>query len=391
MTADAAALPAVRVAGDRRGGDRRGRRLAALRLDHDGTEDAALRAGVRRLPRRRGRGRGRQLGDGRTAPGGRGARHRARRRGDHDHAHVHGDRRGGALHGRAPGVRRHRSRHVLHRVRTRRGGDHAADPGTHAGPLRGIPVRHAGADGSSPREPAIDIVEDAAHALPTPSDGRLVGTVAECGDGVQLLRDQDHRDRRGRHAGDEAARDRAARPHHATARHRPRRVRSLHGEEAELVLRGRRARLQVQHDRSRRRSACTSWPRPMRSCRRRAAIAARYDEALEGLPLVLPPRPGSNAEAMRGISTSCALPTACDSGATRSCRRCTTPASAAACTTCRCTSSRTGAIPTDLDARQFPNSQLLYERGFSLPIYTRMTESDQQRVIDALRSILGRT
>lgn len=36
---------------------------------------------------------------------------------------------------------------------------------------------------------------------------------------------------------------------------------------------------------------------------------------------------------------------------------------------------------------QFPNSQLLYERGFSLPLYTKMTDSQQERVIDAVRSL----
>jgi dTDP-4-amino-4,6-dideoxygalactose transaminase len=41
-----------------------------------------------------------------------------------------------------------------------------------------------------------------------------------------------------------------------------------------------------------------------------------------------------------------------------------------------------------LSARQFPVSQGLYERGFSLPIYTRMTDADVQRVIGALRSLL---
>jgi dTDP-4-amino-4,6-dideoxygalactose transaminase len=37
--------------------------------------------------------------------------------------------------------------------------------------------------------------------------------------------------------------------------------------------------------------------------------------------------------------------------------------------------------------QQFPNSQLLYERGFSLPLYTKMTDSQQERVIDAVRSL----
>jgi dTDP-4-amino-4,6-dideoxygalactose transaminase len=40
-----------------------------------------------------------------------------------------------------------------------------------------------------------------------------------------------------------------------------------------------------------------------------------------------------------------------------------------------------------LTPAQFPNSQRLFERGFSLPIYTKMTDADQQRVIDALKSI----
>jgi dTDP-4-amino-4,6-dideoxygalactose transaminase len=41
----------------------------------------------------------------------------------------------------------------------------------------------------------------------------------------------------------------------------------------------------------------------------------------------------------------------------------------------------------DLRPEEFPNSELLFRRGFSLPLYTRMTESDQQRVIDVLRSV----
>jgi len=41
-----------------------------------------------------------------------------------------------------------------------------------------------------------------------------------------------------------------------------------------------------------------------------------------------------------------------------------------------------------LTPAQFPNSQKLYETCISLPLYTRMTDSDQQRVIDSLRLIL---
>jgi dTDP-4-amino-4,6-dideoxygalactose transaminase len=124
--------------------------------------------------------------------------------------------------------------------------------------------------------------------------------------------------------------------------------------------------------------------------RRRAAIAARYDDALEGLPLVLPPRPSKAsashawhlyvvrlAEGSR-LSRDDVVQAMYDAGIGCSVHY----------------------VPLHqqpywrdtygLDAKRFPNSQLLYERGFSLPIYTRMTESDQQRVIDALKLILGR-
>ena len=37
---------------------------------------------------------------------------------------------------------------------------------------------------------------------------------------------------------------------------------------------------------------------------------------------------------------------------------------------------------------QFPHSQAAYERSFSLPIHTRMTDADVQRVIEAVRGIL---
>lgn len=42
-----------------------------------------------------------------------------------------------------------------------------------------------------------------------------------------------------------------------------------------------------------------------------------------------------------------------------------------------------------LRAEDFPHSQKAYERMFSLPIYTRMTDEDVQRVITAVRRALG--
>jgi dTDP-4-amino-4,6-dideoxygalactose transaminase len=40
-----------------------------------------------------------------------------------------------------------------------------------------------------------------------------------------------------------------------------------------------------------------------------------------------------------------------------------------------------------LRPEQFPHSQKLYERGFSLPLYTKMTDADQERVIEAVRGL----
>ncbi len=43
-----------------------------------------------------------------------------------------------------------------------------------------------------------------------------------------------------------------------------------------------------------------------------------------------------------------------------------------------------------LDAAMFPHSQKAYERLVSLPIYTRMSDSDVERVVMAVRQVLGR-
>jgi dTDP-4-amino-4,6-dideoxygalactose transaminase len=40
-----------------------------------------------------------------------------------------------------------------------------------------------------------------------------------------------------------------------------------------------------------------------------------------------------------------------------------------------------------LRPEEFPHSQRLYEHGFSLPLYTKMTDAQQERVIAAVRSL----
>ena len=44
----------------------------------------------------------------------------------------------------------------------------------------------------------------------------------------------------------------------------------------------------------------------------------------------------------------------------------------------------------DLQPAQFPHSQKAYERMVSLPLYTRMTDADVERVITAVRKAFGR-
>src|SRR5690606_15198828 len=42
----------------------------------------------------------------------------------------------------------------------------------------------------------------------------------------------------------------------------------------------------------------------------------------------------------------------------------------------------------DLKASDFPVSQQLFEREVSLPLYTRMSEDDLRRVVDAAKAVL---
>jgi dTDP-4-amino-4,6-dideoxygalactose transaminase len=44
----------------------------------------------------------------------------------------------------------------------------------------------------------------------------------------------------------------------------------------------------------------------------------------------------------------------------------------------------------DLKPEQFPHSQKAYERMLTLPLYTRMTDADVERVITAVRKVFGR-
>jgi len=121
---------------------------------------------------------------------------------------------------------------------------------------------------------------------------------------------------------------------------------------------------------------------------RRAQIAAAYDQALAGLPLLAPPRPApSDTHAWHlyvvrlgddaGIERDRFIERLFELGIGCSVHY----------------------IPLHLhpywrdryglDAAMFPHSQRAYERMVSLPIYSRMTDDDVARVVDAVRAVLG--
>lgn len=121
---------------------------------------------------------------------------------------------------------------------------------------------------------------------------------------------------------------------------------------------------------------------------RRAELAARYDAGLAGLPLVLPPHAAAgdthawHLYVLR-LADGAALPR--DTVIER------LFALGIGCSV--------HYIPLHLQPywrdrgqltpEQFPQSQRVYERSFSIPLYTRMTDADADRVIAAVRSVLG--
>jgi dTDP-4-amino-4,6-dideoxygalactose transaminase len=121
---------------------------------------------------------------------------------------------------------------------------------------------------------------------------------------------------------------------------------------------------------------------------RRAEIARRYDEELAQLPLVLPPRPADHmghAWHLYVVRLTDDYPDRRDEVMNELFDR------GIGCSL--------HYVPLHrqpywrdryrLDPSRFPVSERLYRRGFSLPIYTRMTNDDQTRVIAAVREVLA--
>ncbi len=125
--------------------------------------------------------------------------------------------------------------------------------------------------------------------------------------------------------------------------------------------------------------------------RRRAEMAARYDAELANLPLILPPRNSGagdiHAWHLYVIRLDHSVRISRDDFIERM----------AACGV----GCSVHFIPLhlhpywrdfyDLRPHHFPMSGLAYERAVSLPLYTRMTEDDQTRVIEAVKDTLALT
>ena len=255
-----------------------------------------------------------------------------------------------------------------------------------------VPVHYAGLAcdmtgiGELAKRYSLKIVEDAAHAFPTRFNGKLVGsldtnctvfsfyatkTIATGEGGMLVTRDQAlaKRARTMRlHGIDRDAFDRytAARPSWYYEVVAPGFKYNLTDIAAALGLQ--------------------QLKKADRFLARRTEIAARYDDAFADLPLVLPPRPQARSthawhlyvvrlrEDAR-ISRDDAIQGLFEKGIGCSVHY----------------------VPLHLQpywrdryglrSGMFPNSQLLFERGFSLPLYTRLTDADQQRVISVVRSL----
>ncbi len=257
-----------------------------------------------------------------------------------------------------------------------------------------VPVHYAGLAADMPAILAIahrhglKVVEDAAHALPTTSDGALVGTLASeaavfsfyanktitTGEGGMLV------------ARDAALAQRARtmRLHGMNRDAFDRYTASVPSWYYEVVAPGYKYNLTD--------IAAALGLQQLRRIeafqQRREQIAARYDAALADLPLVLPPRPPAgdrHAWHLYVVRLADAAPLARDALVER------------------LFAAGIGVsvhyIPLHLHPywrdryalrpQDFPHSQHAYERMLTLPLYTRMSDADVERVLRALRAALA--
>jgi len=240
------------------------------------------------------------------------------------------------------------------------------------------------------RRHGLKIVEDAAHALPTTSAGRLVGTldsdatvfsfyanktITTGEGGMVVTRDADM-----------AARMRVMRLHGMSRDAFNRFTAEVPSWYYEVVAPGYKYNLTD--------IAAALGIHQLKRARafqaRRAAVAARYAEALRGLPLVLAPEaaPGDlHAWHLYAVRLDDSAPIARDVFIER------LYADGIGCSV--------HYIPLHLQPywrdryrlspERFPHSQRAYERLVSLPIYSRMTADDVSRVCTAVTHALARS
>jgi dTDP-4-amino-4,6-dideoxygalactose transaminase len=256
-----------------------------------------------------------------------------------------------------------------------------------------LPVHYAGLAADMPaildiaRRHGLKVVEDAAHALPTTSAGRLVGTLESdatvfsfyanktmtTGEGGMLVtRDPEL-----------AKRARVMRLHGMSRDAFDRFTATVPSWYYEIVAPGFKYNLTDI-------AAALGLHQLGRSRgfqQRRAQIAAQYDAAFAGLPLITPPKPqpgDTHAWHLYVLRLKDELPVARDAFI---------EALFAAGIGCS-----VHYIPLHLHpywrdryglrAEDFPHSQRAFERMLSLPIYTRMSDADVQRVVEAVRGAL---
>ena len=257
-----------------------------------------------------------------------------------------------------------------------------------------IPVHYAGLSADMPallalaRRHGLKVVEDAAHALPTTCDGRLIGSLDSdatvfsfyanktmtTGEGGMLVtRDPAL-----------AARARVMRLHGISRDAFDRFTAQAPSWYYEIVAPGFKYNLTDIAAALGLHQLKRAWAFQAR----RAAIAQAYDEGLAGLPVQLPPRAASaqtHAWHLYVLRLTDDAPLGRDALIER------LYAEGIGCSV--------HYIPLHqhpywkeryaLRAGQFPHSQQAYERMLSLPIYTRMSDADVQRVVAALRRALG--
>ena len=257
-----------------------------------------------------------------------------------------------------------------------------------------VPVHYAGLAADMPailaiaRKHGLKVVEDAAHALPTTVAGRLVGTLQSdatvfsfyanktitTGEGGMLVtRDPEL-----------AKRAKVMRLHGMNRDAFDRFTAKVPSWYYEIVAPGFKynltdiaAALGLQQ-----------LKRAQAFQRKRAELAARYDEALSGLPLVLPPKPAEGDVHSWHLYV---VRLADGAAVSRDVFIEKLFAAGIGCSV--------HYIPLHLhpywrdryglSPEQFPRSQQAYERMVSLPLYTRMTGTDVERVAAAAREALA--